>query len=120
MPTLELSPGATKNNATIKTSGAMASLGFLEMNTTPIAPNRAGRMLSKAGFRVGDSSTGRRKPRPNTPKAMTSVVTMELEAMAMVEIASPSSLPGRTLAASMALSAQGTFKLVRLPVTKPR
>ena len=77
-------------------------------------------MLSKAGLSAGDSSTGRRNPSPNTPRAMTSVVTIELEAMAMVEITSPSSLPGRTLAASMALSAQGTFRLVRLPVTKPR
>ena len=38
----------------------------------------------------------------------------------MVEMTSPSSLPGLTLAASMALSAQGTLRLVRLPVTKPR
>ena len=40
--------------------------------------------------------------------------------MAMVEMTSPSSEPGSTPALSMALSAQGTLRLVRLPVKKPR
>ena len=40
--------------------------------------------------------------------------------MAMVEITSPSSDVALTPAASMALRAQGTFRLVRLPVTKDR
>ena len=48
------------------------------------------------------------------------VVTIELTAMAMVDKTSPSSVPGSTPADCMALSAQGTFRLVRLPVTKPR
>ena len=41
-------------------------------------------------------------------------------AMATVEISSPSSLPASTPALCMALSAQGTLRLERLPVTKPR
>jgi len=48
------------------------------------------------------------------------VVTREETAMAMVEMTSPSSVPGLTLAASMAFRAQGTLRLVRLPVTKPK
>ena len=38
----------------------------------------------------------------------------------MVEMTSPSSLEASTLAACMAFSAQGTFRLDRLPVMKPR
>ena len=45
---------------------------------------------------------------------------MEVVAIAMVEITSPSSLPGFTLAASMELMAAGAFRLVMLPVTKAR
>ena len=100
--------------------GAAAIFGFLDTNTTPSAPNRDGRMLSKAGFSTGDSSTGSSSRRPNTPMAITTTVTIELDAMAMVEITSPSSVPALTLAACMAFRAQGTFRLVRLPVTKPR
>ena len=51
---------------------------------------------------------------------MTMVVTMEEVATAMVEITSPFSVPGFTLAFSMAVRAAGTFRLVRLPVTKAK
>ena len=67
-----------------------------------------------------DSSTGVSWAKSSTPSARMMVVTMEVVAMAMVEMTSPSSLPGFTLAASMELIAAGAFRLVMLPVTKAR
>ena len=66
------------------------------------------------------SKKGRICASSSTPAAMMTVVTMEEVAMATVEISSPSSLPASTPALCMALSAQGTLRLERLPVTKPR
>ena len=51
---------------------------------------------------------------------MISVVTSELVAIAIVETASPCSLEASTCASSIALSAQGTLRFVRFPVTNPR
>jgi hypothetical protein len=112
--------GAEMNNANIKIKGARAIFQFLEIKTTARAPNRAGKILAKAGANSSDSRIGWSCARRITPSRIIIVVTMEETAMAMVEITSPSSVPGLTSAISMALRAQGTLRLVRLPVTKPR
>ena len=57
------------------------------LTTQPQSPEQGGQNVVKA-FSAGDSSTGLRKLSPSTPKAITKV-TMELEAMAMVETAPP-------------------------------
>ena len=67
--------------------------------TTPRPPNSAGRIILKAGLSTEDSSTGVSWAKSSTPSARMMVVTMEVVAMAMVEMTSPSSLPGFTLAA---------------------
>ena len=55
-----------------------------------------------------------------TPSTMMSMVTIDETAMEMVEMTSASSVPFSTPACSMQLSAQGTFRFERLPVTNPR
>ena len=66
-------------------------------------------------FRIGVSGTS-----SATPTAMITVVTIEDVATAIVEITSPSSEPGFTLAFSIAVNAAGTFRFVRFPVTNAR
>ena len=53
-----------------------------------------------------------------TPMLIMMVVTMEEVEMAMVEMISPSSLLALTSFCSSAFSAQGSFRLEMLPVTK--
>jgi hypothetical protein len=53
---------ATKRHI-INTSGATEIFQFLDMKTTPKAPNSEGSRLANAGLSVGDSSTGKRKHR---------------------------------------------------------
>ena len=56
----------------------------------------------------------------STQTAMIRVVTMEDTAIEIVDITYTSSLAGSTSALSIALKATGNFKLIILPVTKPR
>ena len=79
-----------------------------------------GASLTKAGARIGASSTGVSGTMQMTPRMIIIVVTMEEVAMAMVEMISPSSLLALTPFCSRALMAQGSFRLERLPVTKLR
>ena len=104
----------------MKISGARAIFQSLETYTTASPPNSAGKMLANAGASTGLSNTGRSAPSMHTPRMMITVVTREETAMANVDSTSPSSEPGSTPAERMALSAQGTLRLVKLPVTKPK
>ena len=75
-------------------------------------------MLSKAGVKTGDFKTSETSANKQTPIVNTIVVTIEETAIAIVEITSPSSLPGFTSAFSIAVNALGALRLVTLPVTK--
>lgn len=87
-PTEDDSDGTNKNSTTMKIPGASAIFQFLLIYTTASPPNSAGRILSKAGFNTGEFSIGVRKDNSSTPIAMTMVVTMELVAMATVDMTS--------------------------------
>jgi len=87
--------------------------------TTASAPNKDGSIFAKAGAKTGASSSGRIQKRSNTPIAMTTVVTIELTAIAIVETSSPSSVPASAFTIDMAFIAQGTLRFVKFPVTKP-
>ena len=112
--------GTSRNSTTINTSGAIDIFQFLLTYTTASPPNSAGRILSKAGFNVGEFRIGVRGTRSATPTAIITVVTIDYVATAIVEITSPSSVPGFTRAFSIAVRAAGTFRFVRLPVTNAR
>ena len=84
------------------------------------APNRAAKAESNPGLKTSDWRTGVRGIIQITPRARTKVVTIVLVAIEIVETISPSLLPCFTLACSRALTAQGNFKLTRLPVKKAR
>ena len=56
----------------------------------------------------------------NSYEELDNYMDLSLIHISMVEITSPFSVPGFTLAFSMAVRAAGTFRLVRLPVTKAR
>ena len=85
------------------------------------APKSAGRTCLKAGAMLGlvvsAGSTGRNA---STPTARITVVVIAEDAIAIVEMTSPSSEFARTPAFSMALSPQGSLRFVMLPVTKLR
>ena len=112
--------GTRRNRMTINNSGATEIFQFLLTYTTARPPNRDGSILSNAGFTAGLFKMGVSGTRSATPRAITMVVTIEEVATAMVDITSPFSVPGFTLAFSMAVSAAGTFRFVRFPVTKAR
>ena len=67
MPTELASDGTHKKIATIKISGTIAILKFLLIYTTARPPNSAGKILSNAGFKAGESNTGVRSDSANTP-----------------------------------------------------
>ena len=119
-PTELANDGTSKNNTTMNNSGAMDSFQFLLTYTTASPPNKAGKILSKAGLTTGLSKIGVSGTSRATPKAIMMVVTMDEVPTARVEITSPSSLPGFTFAFSMAFNAAGTFRLVKFPVTTAR
>ena len=119
-PTELAKDGTSRKRMTIKHTGTTATFQFLLIYTTPNPPNKAGKILSKAGFNTGEFKIGVSCASKKTPAAIITVVVMALVAIAMVEITSPSSVPGYTLAFSIAFSAAGTLWLVKLPVTKPR
>ena len=100
--------------------GARPIFQFLDIYTTPNPPNKAGRILANAGFNASDSNSGLIAVSPNTPIAIMIMVTMLDTAMAIVEITSPSSVPGFTLDAFMAFKAHGALRLEMFPVTKER
>ena len=111
-PTRGAKAGRKHFNTTIN-ARAPQPTGFLEMGFLN-APKSAGRMLSKrAGLAI--PAPGARRLAEHA-RAMTSVVTIELEAMAMVEITLASSAPGG-LWQPHGVERTGTFRLVRLPVT---
>lgn len=110
--------GFNRNRIIINKMGPTAIFGFLVKKTTANPPKRAGKILAKAGANRGDSKMGRSWLKSNIPMNNMSVVTMEETPMAMVEIISPSGVPGSTLENCMALMAQGAFSAVILPVTK--
>ncbi len=112
--------GIATNRLIISTRGATEIFQFLEMNTTPRAPNSAGSRLANAGFSTGDSRTGNRYDIRSTPVTSTTLVTSDDAPMASVEMTSPSLVDGSTPACCMAEMAAGTLRLLRLPVTKPR
>ena len=88
MPTvLELRAGTKMKRTSIRQMGAMESLAFFEINTTPRPPNRAGRICAKAGARAGLSSTGVSGMMRMTPRMMITVVTILETAMATVDLA---------------------------------
>lgn len=86
-PTELASEGTRRNKVTIKISGASASFQFLLIYTTARPPNNAGRTLSKAGVSTGEFKIGVSTERSKTPAVITAVVTIELVAMAIVEMA---------------------------------
>ena len=108
-------------NSTVITISGMAT-SFLPRRKylKAIAPKSAGTTLLYAGCRAGASSTGRRGIISSTPTAITSVVTSEDAAMDSVETISFSVVPASVPTMSRALSAQGIFMLIRLPVMKAR
>ena len=65
---------------------------------------------------AGMVSSGCRGTSRITPMMMIMVVIMEEAAMAMLAMTSPSSVPWLTSAWVMAFMAQGSFRLVTLPV----
>lgn len=120
METDEARAGKEINMTNIKIRGAKAIFQFLDTNTTANPPNKAGRILSKAGASSSDSRIGCKGANKRTPRKMITMVVMDETAMEIVEITSPSSVPDFTLAKAMALMAQGTLRLVKFPVTNPR
>ena len=88
--------GTQRKRTTINTSGAIEIFQFLLTYTTASPPNSAGNILSKAGLRVGEFRIGVSGTSRATPTAMITVVTIEDVATAIVEITSPSSVPGFT------------------------
>ena len=121
IPTVEvLSAGIVIKSMSISTMGAIASLRFLDTNTTPSPPKSAGSIISNAGLRTGESRMGERGAMQSIPIIIMIVVTMLETAMDMVEMTSPSSLLAFTFALSMASIAQGSLRLEILPVTKER
>jgi len=113
-------PGTKINSTAMTKIGATAIFQFRLIITTAIPPNNEGRIFSKAGANTGDSSKGLIQNSKNTPTVRSNVVTSELTAMEIVEISSPSFVPGSTFARFIAFIAQGTLRLIRLPVIKPR
>lgn len=69
--------GTATNSTIINTSGAKASFQLLTTYTTASPPNRAGKMLSKAGFKNSELRIGVNGASIMTPTAMMRVVTME-------------------------------------------
>ena len=113
-------PGTKMNSTSISSTGAMAIFQFLLTKATPRPPNSAGSICSKAGASTGASRMGVSGTMQTTPRMIIRVVTMEEVAMAMVEMISPSSELALTPFCSNAFSAQGSFRLEILPVTKLR
>ena len=89
----ELSAGTKMNSASIRITGATAIFQFLETNTTPSPPKRAGRICAKAGASTGAfEDRGQGRDQHARPGMMMTVVTMLETAMATVETISPSSV----------------------------
>lgn len=112
--------GNSTNKSIIKTIGNTAIFSLLDTNTTPSAPNIAGSILANAGIKTGDSNNSLVFDTRSMPTNITTTVTIEHTAMAIVAITSPSSVLDFTSAISIAISETGTFIAVKLPVTKPR
>ena len=85
-----------------------------------MAPNSAGTTFSKAGCNTSLCSTGCSGTINNTPNARTRIVTREDVAMEIVEMISFSGVPVFAPTMSLALTAQGIFILIRLPVINAR
>ena len=79
-----------------------------------------GQDVVKAGASAGESRIGASTDNAATPRMMTTVVTMELVAIAIRRDDLPSSVPGFAFAFSMAFKALGALMLVRFPVTNAR
>ena len=121
IPTVDaLSAGTKMKSASIRIIGAIESFRFFEINTTASPPKSAGRIISNAGTRTGDSSTGVRGTMQITPIIIMSVVTMLETAIEIVEMTSPSSSDALTPARSIASMAQGSLRFEMLPVIKER
>jgi hypothetical protein len=121
IPTVpELRAGIVIKRASIRMTGAIASLTFLAINTTPRPPKSAGSIWAKAGVSTGDARTGVKGIIRITPNTIIAVVTMLDTAIEIVEIISPSSELALTFAFSIASRAQGSLRFEILPVTKER
>ena len=107
-------------NNKASTNGTGTKCGSFTKYLYASAPNNAVKAESKAGFNTGFSNTGVNGIKHATPIAITNVVTIVLVATEIVETISPSFEPCFTPASSLALTTQGTFKLTKLPVKKPR
>ena len=107
------------NNGLMRISGMQRSSYFSINILYAMAPNSAGTTFSKAGCNTSLCSTGCSGTINNTPSARTRIVTREDVAMEIVEMISFSGFLFRSYHVS-ALTAQGIFILIRLPVINAR